>query len=56
MLRKKKLKFKEGGLHSSTNTPAGQQISAAKHKAAAAGKYGLKAKKQEMFYENVLKK
>jgi hypothetical protein len=51
----KPLKFKEGGLHSSTKTKAGQKISTAKHEAARSGKLGKKAQKQEMFYENVLK-
>ncbi len=52
----KPVKFKEGGLHSSTNTAPGKPIPAAKHAAAASGKLGPKAKKQEQFYENVLKK
>lgn len=51
----KKITFKEGGLHASTGTPSGKKISVAKHRAAASGKMGPKAKKQEMFYENVLK-
>lgn len=53
---KKPLKFKEGGLHSSTHTKAGQKIPASKHAAAASGKLGPKAEKQERFYRNVLKK
>jgi hypothetical protein len=52
----KPLKFKSGGLHSSTGTPAGKKISPAKHAAAASGKDGPKAKKQEQFFRNVLKK
>jgi hypothetical protein len=51
----KPIKFQEGGLHASTGTPSGKKITAAKHRAAASGKMGPKAKKQEMFYENVLK-
>lgn len=43
---KKPIKFTKGGLHKSTNTPAGEKIPATKLKAAAAGKYGEKAKKQ----------
>ena len=51
----KPISFKEGGLHKSTNTPPGEKISAAKHKAAGEGKYGPLAKKQEDLYRNVLK-
>lgn len=50
----KPIKFKEGGLHESTGTPKGQKIPASKHAAAAAGKLGPKAKKQEQFMRNVL--
>lgn len=49
------IKFHEGGLHASTGTPAGKPISAKEHAAAASGKLGPKAQKQEQFYENVLK-
>lgn len=52
----KPLKFKEGGLHASTGTKSTDKISAAKHAEAASGALGAKAKKQELFYENVLKK
>ena len=52
----KKIKFHEGGLHSSTGTKPGEKISASKHAAARSGKLGPKAKEQEVFYENVLKK
>jgi len=52
----KPITFKEGGLHASTHTPAGQKIPASKIAAASAGKYGPKAKKQAAFYKNVLKK
>lgn len=51
----KKISFHEGGLHASTGTASGKPISAAKHEEAASGELGPKAKKQEMFYENVLK-
>ena len=53
---KKPLKFKEGGLHASTGTSPKAKISSEKHEEAKEGKLGLKAKKQEEFYENVLKK
>lgn len=52
----KPITFNEGGLHASTGTPAGKKIPASKHAAAAAGKLGPKAKKQEMLYRDVLKK
>ena len=52
----KPIKFKSGGLHRSTGTKQGKKISAAKHRAAASGKLGKKAQKQERFYQNVLKK
>lgn len=51
----KPIRFKRGGLHASTGTPAGEKISAAKHAEAAAGTFGPKAEKQERFYRNVLK-
>ena len=50
------IKFQEGGLHSSTGTASGKKIPASKHAAARSGKLGKKAEKQELFYENVLKK
>ena len=50
-----KISFREGGLHSSTGTASGKKISAAKHSAAKSGKLGKKARKQELFFENVLK-
>jgi hypothetical protein len=52
----KDIHFKEGGLHASTGTSADKPISAAKHAEAKSGELGPKAKKQEQFYENVLKK
>jgi len=51
-----KITFKEGGLHKATKTKSGEKISAAKHAAAASGKLGEKAEKQERFYRNVLSK
>jgi len=54
--KKKPLKFKKGGLHTSTGTAQGKKISASAHAKAASGGLGPKAKKQEMFYENVLAK
>lgn len=51
-----RIKFKVGGLHKSTDTEPGKPISEAKHEAAKDGKLGGLAKKQEQFYENVLKK
>ncbi len=51
----KPITFKEGGLHGSTGTKPGQKISAAKHAEAKSGKLGPKAKRQETFFENVLK-
>jgi hypothetical protein len=52
----KKITFKQGGLHRSTKTPKGKKIPASKHRAAASGRLGPKAKKQELFYRNVLSK
>lgn len=42
----KGITFKKGGLHRSLGVPQGEKIPASKLKAAAAGKYGAKAKKQ----------
>jgi len=50
----KKISFTKGGLHASTGTPQGQKIPASKKKAALAGKYGPKAKRQAEFAKNVL--
>lgn len=52
---KKPITFKRGGLHASTHTPMNEKIPASKRKAALAGKYGPKAKKQAQFAKNVLK-
>jgi len=43
---KKPIKFKEGGLHRTTNTPAGQKIPLSKMRAAKAGRYGKLGKMQ----------
>jgi len=43
---KKPVSFTPGGLHTSTGTPQGQPIPAAKMAAAKAGKFGPKAVKQ----------
>jgi hypothetical protein len=48
--------FQKGGLHSSTGTPQGQKIPAAKMQAALSGKLGPKARKQAQFAKNVLAK
>ena len=50
----KPIKFTPGGLHRSTNTPAGQKIPAKKRAAALRGDYGPKAKRQAQFAKNVL--
>lgn len=42
----KPIKFSKGGLHRTTGTPEGQKIPASKLRAAAAGAYGAKGKKQ----------
>ena len=52
----KPIKFHEGGLHESTGTAPGKKIPQNKLAEAASGRLGPKAKKQEQFYENVLKK
>ena len=49
------ISFQPGGLHKSTGTPPGKKISASSHAAAASGKLGAKAQRQEQFYKNVLK-
>jgi hypothetical protein len=51
-----KISFHEGGLHASTGTPLSKKISPAGHASAKSGELGPKAKKQEMFYENVLQR
>lgn len=52
---KKPIKFRIGGLHKSTGTESNKPISAAKHAEAKSDGLGTLAKKQEQFYENVLK-
>lgn len=51
----KPISFHPGGLHESTNTPAGTKIPASKRSAALHGGYGPKAEKQALFAKNVLK-
>jgi hypothetical protein len=46
--------FTPGGLHTSTGTPPGQKIPAAKLAAAAAGKFGPKAVKQAALAKGML--
>jgi len=53
---RKPVTFSEGGLHRSTNTPAGEKIPESKVRAAAAGRYGPKAKKQATFAQGMLRK
>ena len=48
--------FKPGGLHQSLGVPAGQNIPAAKMAAAAAGKFGPKAKAQANLAQGMLAK
>lgn len=52
----KPITFEKGGLHRSLGVPQGQKIPPAKIRAALAGKYGAKAKKQAALYRNVLAK
>jgi len=52
---KKKITFKAGGLHRILGVPQGTKIPAAKMRAALAGKYGAKAKKEALFAKNVLR-
>lgn len=51
---KPSITFTPGGLHSSTGTPKGQPIPAAKKAKALAGGFGPKAKRQAQFAKNVL--
>lgn len=50
------ISFKKGGLHESLGVPQGKPIPQAKMDAAAAGKFGPKAKAQANFAKNVLGK
>ena len=50
----KPIRFEKGGMHKTTGTPMGQPIPKGKIAAAAAGRYGPKAKKQAQFKKNVL--
>lgn len=51
----KNLKFHPGGLHESLGVKKGKKLTASEHAAARSGKEGKKAKKEEIFYENILK-
>jgi len=51
----RKISFKAGGEHASTGTPMGEKIPASKRAAARSGKLGVKAERQEIFRENILK-
>ena len=48
--------FGKGGLHRSLGVPEDEKIPESKVRAAAAGRYGPKAKKQALMYLNMLKK
>ncbi len=50
----KKISYTKGGLHESLGVAQGKKIPAGKMKAALAGKYGAKAKKEAQFKKNVL--
>ena len=52
----KPITFEKGGLHKSTHTPQSEKIPASKVQKALHGGYREQAKKQAMFYKNVLKK
>jgi len=49
----KPITYKKGGLHASLGVPQGKKIPAGKMKAALAGKYGVKAKKEAELAKNV---
>lgn len=51
---KKPVTFKKGGLHESLGVPQGKPIPKAKVDAAAAGKFGPKAKAQANMAQNML--
>ncbi len=51
---KKPVKFQKGGLHRTTNTPMGKPIPPGKVRAAAAGAYGPKGKKQAVMAQGML--
>ncbi len=52
----KPVTFNKGGLHETTNTPAGEKIPVEKIRAALAGRYGPKGKKQAVMAQGMLKK
>lgn len=54
-LGSKSMTINKGGLHRSTGTPMGKKIPKAKVAAAAAGKYGPKAKKQATLAKSMAK-
>lgn len=49
------ISFQKGGLHRSLGVPQGEKIPAGKMRAALAGRYGAKAKKQANFAQGMLK-
>jgi len=53
---KKPLSFEKGGLHESLGISQGRKIPENKIRAAAAGRFGEKARAQAQFYLNILKK
>ncbi len=52
----KPIRFQKGGLHDSVGVPEGKPIPKAKMDAAAAGKFGPKAKKQASMAQGLLAK
>lgn len=48
-----RIKFQKGGLHDSLGVPEGQPIPAAKMKAALAGQFGPKAKRQALLAQTL---
>lgn len=50
----KPIVMEKGGLHRSVGVPMGEKIPASKMKAAMAGEYGPKAKKQALARKNIL--
>lgn len=52
--KRKPLRFREGGLHATTGTPAGETIPRAKVEAAAQGEYGPLGVKQANFAMHAL--
>lgn len=52
----KPITFTEGGLHRSLGVAAGKKIPEGKFRAALAGRYGPKAKRQALLAKNVLRR